>query len=208
MGRLVVVRDEFYCHCSSMQTSVTHRNEEPGKAAQPQKGVELKIREVNQYAVTDRSDAGRDRQIMSSISREEFDARIETIETRMDGRVAEMRADIRGFLAAQAERDKVYLERDKALQERDKRYDLMWMGVQKIADESREAIRQASTVKANYWAATTVHFLGVASLLVGAHFANQAAVLTTIQTTLAAIQIGKEVSSPKPVVQPSAVPPQ
>ncbi|RWQ69245.1 hypothetical protein DR116_0031260, partial [Bacillus cereus] len=85
---------------------------------------------------------------MSSISREEFDARIETIETRMDGRVAEMRADIRGFLAAQAERDKVYLERDKALQERDKRYDVMWMGVQKIADESREAIRQASTVKA------------------------------------------------------------
>nr|WP_315435652.1 hypothetical protein [uncultured Pseudomonas sp.] len=168
----------------------------------------MKIREVNQYAVTDRSDAGRDRQIMSSISREEFDARIETIETRMDGRVAEMCADIRGFLAAQAERDKVYLERDKALQERDKRYDLMWMGVQKIADESREAIRQASTVKANYWAATTVHFLGVASLLVGAHFANQAAVLTTIQTTLAAIQIGKEVSSPKPVVQPSAEPPQ
>lgn len=145
---------------------------------------------------------------MSSISREEFDARIETIETRMDGRVAEMRADIRGFLAAQAERDKVYLERDKALQERDKRYDVMWMGVQKIADESREAIRQASTVKANYWAATTVHFLGVASLLVGAHFANQAAVLTTIQTTLAAIQIGKEVSSPKPVVHPSTVPPQ
>jgi hypothetical protein len=161
----------------------------------------LKIREVNQYAVTDRSNAGRDRQTMSSISREEFDARIETIETRMDGRVAEMRADIRGFLAAQA-------ERDKALQERDKRYDVMWMGVQKIADESREAIRQASTVKANYWAATTVHFLGVASLLVGAHFANQAAVLTTIQTTLAAIQIGKEVSSPKPVVQPSTVPPQ
>jgi hypothetical protein len=35
---------------------------------------------------------------MSSISREEFDARIETIETRMDGRVAEMRADIRGLL--------------------------------------------------------------------------------------------------------------
>jgi len=33
-------------------------------------------------------------------------------------------------------------------------------------------------------------------------------VLTTIQTTLAAIQIGKEVSSPKPVVQPSTVPPQ
>ncbi|WP_243432885.1 MULTISPECIES: hypothetical protein [unclassified Pseudomonas] len=161
----------------------------------------MKIREVNQYAVTDRSNAGRDRQTMSSISREEFDARIETIETRMDGRVAEMRADIRGFLAAQA-------ERDKALQERDKRYDVMWMGVQKIADESREAIRQASTVKANYWAATTVHFLGVASSLVGAHFANQAAVLTTIQTTLAAIQIGKEVSSPKPVVQPSTVPPQ
>ncbi|MBC3209356.1 hypothetical protein HU755_21365 [Pseudomonas sp. SWRI111] len=138
---------------------------------------------------------------MGAISREEFDAKIETIETRMDGRVAEMRADIRGFLAAQA-------ERDKTQEERDKRYDLIWMDVQKSTDESRAAIRQASTVKANYWAATTVHFLGVASLLVGAHFANQAAVLTTIQTTLAAIQIGKEVATPKPVERPSAVQPQ
>ncbi|WP_238344756.1 hypothetical protein [Pseudomonas sp. SWRI81] len=168
----------------------------------------MEIREVNQYAVRGMSGTGRDKQTMGAISREEFDAKIETIETRMDGRVAEMRADIRGFLAAQAERDKAYLEREKTQQERDKRYDLMWAGVQKIADDSREAIRQASTVKANYWAATTVHFLGVASLLVGAHFANQAAVLTTIQTTLAAIQIGKEVATPKPVERPSTVQPQ
>lgn len=69
-----------------------------------------------------------------------------------------------GSLAAQAEQDKVYLERDKALQERDKRYDLMWMGVQKIADESQGSDQTGIDGQANYWAATTVHFLGIGFL--------------------------------------------
>ena len=128
---------------------------------------------------------------MNPISREEFNARIETIETRMDARVEGVSARIDAYLLTQTERDKAQMERDK-------RYDLMWDGVQRIAEESKEAIKQASTVKAHYWATTAVHFLGMITVVVGAHFANQAAVLTTLQTTLAAIQIGKDISAPKP----------
>ncbi|VVQ04898.1 hypothetical protein PS941_02956 [Pseudomonas fluorescens] len=121
---------------------------------------------------------------MNAISREEFNARIETIETRMDARFEGVSAKIDAYFLTQAERDK--------------RYDLMWDGVQQIAEDSKEAIKHASTVKAHYWATTAVHFLGMITVVVGAHFANQAAVLTTLQTTLAAIQIGKDISVPKP----------
>lgn len=124
---------------------------------------------------------------MNAISREEFNARIETIESRMDTRVEGVSARIDAYLLTQAERDK--------------RYDLMWDGVQQIAEDSKEAIKHVSTVKAHYWATTAVHFLGMITVVVGAHFANQAAVLTTLQTTLAAIQIGKDISAPRPASQ-------
>ena len=144
----------------------------------------MKTTEFIHNPISDLSSKSRNTQAMNAISREEFNARIETIETRMDARVEGVSARIDAYLLTQAERDK--------------RYDLMWDGVQQIAEDSKEAIKHASTVKAHYWATTAVHFLGMITVVVGAHFANQAAVLTTLQTTLAAIQIGKDISAPKP----------
>ena len=43
---------------------------------------------------------------MNEISREEFNAKLETIEVKMDARVESVSAKIDGFLFAQAERDK------------------------------------------------------------------------------------------------------
>jgi len=43
---------------------------------------------------------------MNDITRYELDAKLETIEARMDGRVASIEAKIDSFLSAQAERDK------------------------------------------------------------------------------------------------------
>jgi nitrogenase molybdenum-iron protein alpha/beta subunit len=154
----------------------------------------LKTTEFSQNPVSDLSSKNRNAKAMNAISREEFNARIETIETRMDARVEGVSARIDAYLLTQAERDKAQMERDK-------RYDLMWDGVQQIAEESKEAIKQASTVKAHYWATTAVHFLGMITVVVGAHFANQAAVLTTLQTTLAAIQVGKDIGAPRPASQ-------
>ncbi|WP_249384228.1 hypothetical protein [Pseudomonas fluorescens] len=161
----------------------------------------MKTTEFSQNSISDLSSKSRNTQAMNAISREEFNARIETIETRMDARVEGVSARIDAYLLTQAERDKAQMERDK-------RYDLMWDGVQRIAEESKEAIKQASTVKAHYWATTAVHFLGMITVVVGAHFANQAAVLTTLQTTLAAIQVGKDIGAPRPASQQATESPQ
>ncbi|MNP93257.1 hypothetical protein D3C85_57780 [compost metagenome] len=147
----------------------------------------MRTTEFSQNPISDLASKGRNTQAMNAISREEFNARIETIESRMDARVEGVSARIDAYLLTQAERDK--------------RYDLMWDGVQQIAEDSKEAIKHVSTVKAHYWATTAVHFLGMITVVVGAHFANQAAVLTTLQTTLAAIQIGKDISAPRPASQ-------
>ena len=47
-----------------------------------------------------------DTQGMNDITREEFNAKLETIEVKMDARVESVSAKIDGFLSAQAERDK------------------------------------------------------------------------------------------------------
>lgn len=44
--------------------------------------------------------------VMNDITREEFNAKLETIEAKMDARVESVSAKIEGFLSAQAERDK------------------------------------------------------------------------------------------------------
>jgi hypothetical protein len=165
----------------------------------------LKAREFSQYQNNDVSGKGQNTQTMNTISREEFNARIETIETRMDVRVEIMSADIHGYLAVQTQRDKA---REQIQSERDKRYDLISMDMHSIAKGAEEAARQASTMKASFWAATAVNLIGIVSIVIGACYANQANMYVAIQTTLAAIQAGKEVNIPKPGTLKLLVPPQ
>lgn len=134
-------------------------------------------------------------QRMNEITREEFNAKIETIETKMDARVESVSAKIEAFLMAQAERDKAQLERDK-------RYELLADRVTTAAEGAEEAAKQAATVKSNYWAAVGVQLVAVAAILVGAYFATQANTLSAISTTLSAFQAGKA----EPPMTPSAVP--
>ena len=171
----------------------------------------MKASELHQYPVSETSSKGRNTQIMSTVSREEFNARIETIETRMDARIDGVRAEIREFLAIQSERDKArdqaQIERDKTQVERDKRYDLISQDMRKISRGAEEAARQASTVKANVWAATVVQLLGIVAIVAGAYYANQANMYVAIQTTLAAVQAGKDMHAPSPLALPSLTPP-
>ncbi|MEN5313358.1 hypothetical protein [Pseudomonas koreensis] len=131
---------------------------------------------------------------MGAISREEFNARIETIETRMDARLDAVSMKIDGFLSVQGERDK--------------RYDLITQEMRRIADGAQDAARQGATVKANVWAATAVQLLGIVAIVVGAYYANQANMYVAIQTTFAAVQAGKDAHTPKPSVLPTPLPPQ
>lgn len=128
---------------------------------------------------------------MSDITREEFNAKLETIEVKMDARVESVSSKIEGFLSAQTERDKAQLERDK-------RFELLAERVTKAAEGAEDAAKQAATVKSNYWAAVIVQLLAVVAILVGAYYANQANVLGAMQTTMSAFQAGKEEASPPP----------
>lgn len=56
--------------------------------------------------VDDRAEDPDNNQSMNEITREEFNAKIETIEAKMDARVESVSAKIDGFLSVQAERDK------------------------------------------------------------------------------------------------------
>ncbi|MCP3750749.1 hypothetical protein [Pseudomonas sp. SBB6] len=59
--------------------------------------------------ISSRNDNLRDKAdtaVMNDITREEFNARLETIEVKMDARVEAISSKIDGFLAAQAERDR------------------------------------------------------------------------------------------------------
>lgn len=146
----------------------------------------------------DRAAGAGNTKAMNDITREEFNARMETIEVKMDARVESVSAKIDAFLSAQAERDNTQLERDK-------RYELMADRVTKAAEGAEEAAKQAATVKSNYWAAVGVQLLAVAAILVGAYFATQANTMTAITTTLSAFQAGKsETASPPPPPQPQA----
>ncbi|RBL69975.1 hypothetical protein C3E98_018765 [Pseudomonas sp. MWU13-2625] len=131
---------------------------------------------------------------MGTISREEFNARIETIETRMDARLDAVSMKIDGFLSVQVERDK--------------RYDLITQEMRRIADGAQDAARQGATVKANVWAATAVQLLGIVAIVVGAYYANQANMYVAIQTTFAAVQAGKDAHTPKSPELPTPLPPQ
>lgn len=54
----------------------------------------------------DKNEGNAHTQRMNDITREEFNARLETIEVKMDARVEAISSKIDGFLAAQVERDK------------------------------------------------------------------------------------------------------
>ena len=138
---------------------------------------------------------------MTDITREEFNAKLETIEARMDARVESVSSKIDAFLAAQSA---VQIERDKAQTERDKRFELLAERATKAAEGAEEAAKQSATIKANYWAAVAVQLLAVVAILVGAYYANQANVFGAMQTTMSAYQAGKD--SAKPAETPQAMP--
>lgn len=184
-------------------------------------------------------------EFMNYVTRDEFSARIELIETRIDARIESMSAKIDGFLVEQAERDKLRLEtearqesarqeRDNTQEqiqleraqyqeklrlerlqsqeklrlaqeqvhlERDKRYALLGDRSDSNLHKIEEATRN---LKPHYWAATTVHFLGMVAILVGCFYANQANVLVTMQTTLAMIQSVKDGGAPT-LAAPTAI---
>jgi hypothetical protein len=90
----------------------------------------------------DRAQKGRNTPSMNDITREEFNAKLETIEARMDARVESVSSKIDAFLATQSA---VQIERDKAQAERDKRLDGILAQIGKDQSDTKSSISSMKT---------------------------------------------------------------
>jgi len=147
-----------------------------------------------------------DNQNMSDISREEFNAKLETLETKLDARAESVSAKLDAFLAVQAERDMRFNEKLKSSiilsDEWNQKFRLLTEQSLEAAKSADDSAREAATLKTHFWASVFAQLLAVGAILVGAYFANQANVYSAISTTVSVFQAGKDQANPPE--QPSA----
>jgi len=166
----------------------------------------------------------KDQTKMSTVTREEFEARIEAVEARMDARVAgaiarmdatDVRIDERfqwltTVLAEQdkranerlnqfdkrlEERDKRLDERDKRLDERDKRIELIAQGATAAAQRAAAAAENASNLRTHMWLAASTVIVAVMGTVIGAYYATQSSHLAMAQTLISAFQHGQQMQT-------------
>jgi ribosome-associated translation inhibitor RaiA len=159
---------------------------------------------------------------MSNPTREEFEARIEALETRMDARVAAAiaRLDAADLRAEQHEQrmearfNELYKqlderdrrlearmnERDKhldeRLNERDKRLEERDKRLDLIAQRVDAALARSSHLSTHMWLVATAFILAVAGTVVGTYYAAQSAHIGTTQAVISALQLGQQLQLP------------
>lgn len=137
---------------------------------------------------------------MSTVLREEFEARVEAVEARMDARIAAMGARLDAYVARAEERDKRLDERDKRfeerLRERDKRLDERDKRIELLAQQATAAAKSASNLRAHLWLATTTIVIAVSGTVVAAYYATQSSHLGLAQAVISAFQQGQQGLSP------------
>lgn len=122
---------------------------------------------------------------MDFIPRPELDAKLETIEARMDTRVASIEGMIKEFAARSDEREKRLTE-------------LASRAVQS-AERADAAAESASNLKSHFWASVAAQIVAVAAILVGAYYANQ-------QSTIGMLQLFQSIQSTQQPVQSAPKP--
>lgn len=126
---------------------------------------------------------------MNTLTRDEFEARIEAIEARMDARVATIVARLDAYVARMDEGDKRLDARDKRLDERDKRLDL-------LVQRDTAAAESASNLKTHMWLAASTLMVAVVGTVVASYYATQASHLGMAQTVISAFQQGQQMQMP------------
>lgn len=142
---------------------------------------------------------------MNDITREELNAKLETIEARMDARVESVSSKIDAFLAVQAERDQRFSERLNSSitlsDEWNQKFRMLAEKSVEAATSAESSAREAATLKTHFWASVVAQVLAVGAIVVGTYFANQANVFSAISTTVSVFQAGQEQpKTPEPPV--------
>ncbi len=121
--------------------------------------------------------------------RNEFEARIEAVEARMDARVSAFGARLEAFTARAEEREQRFMalfnERDKRLDERDKRIEL-------LAQRADAAAESAANLKAHLWMAASTVVLAVAGTVIAAYYATQSSHFDLAQSIVTTFQQGQQ----------------
>lgn len=160
---------------------------------------ELK-RSTPKSSASDFADGVSDTASMTDVSREELNAKLETIETKMDARVEAVSSKIDAFLALQAERDQRFEERlasSIALSDEwNQKFRMLAEQSVQAAISAEASAKEAATLKTHFWASVIAQLLAVGAIVVGAYFANQANVLSAVSTTVSVFQAGKDQTKP------------
>ncbi|NWB92303.1 hypothetical protein HX777_14635 [Pseudomonas agarici] len=139
---------------------------------------------------------------MNDITREEFNAKLETIEAKMDARAESVSAKIDAFLAVQAERDQRFNDRLNSSitlsDEWNQKFRMLAEQSVQAATAAEGSAKEAATLKTHFWASVIAQLLAVGAIVVGAYFANQANVLSAVSTTVSVFQAGKDQAKPPP----------
>lgn len=124
--------------------------------------------------------------LMNDITREELNAKLETIETKMDARVESVSSKIEAFLAVQTERDQRFNERLASSitlsDEWNQKFRMLAEQSAQAAISADSSAKEAATLKTHFWASVVAQVLAVGAIVVGAYLANQANVLSAVST--------------------------
>lgn len=144
----------------------------------------------------DRRPAQRHTQGMNEITREEFNAKLETIEVKMDARSEAVTSKIDAFLAIQAERDARFSDKLNTSitlsDEWNQKFRMLAEQSVQAAQAAEGSAKEAATLKTHFWASVVAQLLAVGAIVVGTYFANQANVLSAVSTTVSVFQAGKD----------------
>lgn len=160
----------------------------------------------SEYTKADTGEAKADTDPMTEITREELNAKLETIEVKMDARIESVSTKIDAFLAAQAERDQRFNERLNSSitlsDEWNQKFRMLAEKSVEAATSAEASAREAATLKTHFWASVVAQVLAVGAIVVGTYFANQANVFSAISTTVSVFQAGQaQPKAPEPAVK-------
>ncbi|CAM2143724.1 protein of unknown function [Pararobbsia alpina] len=144
---------------------------------------------------TAREEEKKEPQPMNAPSREEFEARLETIEVKMDARTKSIEDKIDGLVAR--------------LTERDQRLEMLAQQATKSAESAAQSAEKAAGLRASYWASAVVTIVSVLAIAAGMFIGMKQSDESLVQATLSVFQAGQAAgaSAPAPSL-PSAIKPQ
>ncbi|MEW6345675.1 MAG: hypothetical protein AB1704_33940 [Pseudomonadota bacterium] len=162
----------------------------PLKQSPMELGTYLESREIGAENLT-----------MNTPTREEFEARLEAVEARMDKRLTEISGKINEFIARLDQReignDLLKAEREKALDARDQKLELIATQAKDAAERAAGAAEKAAGLRASFWASAIVTVLAVFAIAAGMYIGMKQSDESLIQATLSVFQAGQNTPPPK-----------